>query len=109
MTSPAIESGAIRLDWIVRAGGRCRPFMAAFHLGDDPNGKVIRCNDAEVVSFSRFQRRALAVNAGFPEHEATKSTRGKREWSASVSEAIRAGQTVDLQNVTGFALIGGEW
>jgi hypothetical protein len=97
MTSPAIESGAIRLDWIVRAGGRCRPFMAAFHLGDDPNGKVIRCNDAEVVSFSRFQRRA------------TKSTRGKREWSASVSEAIRAGQTVDLQNVTGFALIGGEW
>ena len=107
MSDTAIPSGSIRLDWIVRVGGRCRPFMVAFHLGDDPGGKVIHVNDAEIVAFSRFQRRALALNAGFPEHEATKSTKGKRQWSADVSEAIKAGQAVDLANCPGFKLIGG--
>lgn len=108
MSDHAIPSGQIKLDWIVRIGGRSRPFMVAFHLGEDPAGKVIRANDAEVVSFSRLQRRSLAVNAGYPEHD-IKSPKDKRAWSVAVANAIKAGQSVDLNNCPGFISIGGEW
>ena len=103
----AIPAGPIKLNFVSRVGGNCRSLLVAFHLGDETEGRIIHANESELLAFVRFQKRCLETGAGFPEHEATKTPAGRRQWDADVTAAIHAGQTVNLRACPGYRLIGG--
>jgi cobyrinic acid a,c-diamide synthase len=81
--------------------------MVGFHFHGQDDGLAIYCNESEIVAFSRFQRRALSIGAGYP--ELTGSAAGvRRSWESSVAVAIKAGQSIKLAECPGYKLIGGE-